>query len=74
MFFVGAPTIENKIEFKIQNTKVVSAKVPFDTVRLRFKERPDRAPEETLVRDSPGTTTTILFQKVLRLMLHQNGA
>ena len=32
-FFVGAPTIENKIEQKIQNTKVASAKVAFDTVR-----------------------------------------
>ena len=32
-FFAGAPTIENKIEQKIQNTKVASAKVAFDTVR-----------------------------------------
>ena len=31
-FFAGAPTIENKIEQKIQNTKVASAKVAFDTV------------------------------------------
>ena len=33
MFFAGAPTIENKIELKIQNTKVASTKVAFDTVR-----------------------------------------
>ena len=33
-FFAGAPTIENKIEQKIQNTKVASAKVAFDTVRF----------------------------------------
>ena len=32
-FFAGAPTIENKIEQKNQNTKVASAKVAFDTVR-----------------------------------------
>ena len=31
-FFAGAPTIENKIEQKTQNTKVASAKVAFDTV------------------------------------------
>ena len=31
--FAGAPTIENKIEQPIQNTKVASAKVAFDTVR-----------------------------------------
>ena len=31
-FFAGAPTIENKIEQKIQNTKVASTKVAFDTV------------------------------------------
>ena len=31
--FAGAPTIENRIEQKIQNTKVASAKVAFDTVR-----------------------------------------
>ena len=29
----GVPTIENKIEQKIQNTTVASAKVAFDTVR-----------------------------------------
>ena len=32
--FAGAPTIEDKIEQKLQNTKVASAKVAFDTVRL----------------------------------------
>ena len=32
--YAGAPTIENKIELKIQNTKVASAKVAFDIVRL----------------------------------------
>ena len=31
-FFAGAPTIENKIEQKHQDTKVASAKVAFDTV------------------------------------------
>ena len=31
-FFAGAPTIENKIEQKTQNTKVPSAKVAFDTL------------------------------------------
>ena len=31
--FVGAPTIEKKIEQKNQNTKVASARVAFDTVR-----------------------------------------
>ena len=31
-FFAGAPTIGNKIEQKIQNTKVSSTKVAFDTV------------------------------------------
>ena len=31
--FAGAPTIENKIEQQIQNTKVASARVAFDTVR-----------------------------------------
>ena len=36
--FAGAPTIKNKIEQKIHNTKVASAKVAFDTVRI--KERP----------------------------------
>ena len=35
-FFAGAPTIENKIEQKIQNTKVASAKVAFDTVRRKL--------------------------------------
>ena len=34
MFFAVSPTIENKIEFKIQNTKVASAKVAFDSVRI----------------------------------------
>ena len=29
--FAGAPTIENKIEQQVQNTKVASAKVAFDT-------------------------------------------
>ena len=33
-FFAGIPTVENKIEQNIQNTKVASAKVAFDTVRL----------------------------------------
>ena len=33
-FFAGAPTIENEIEPKTQNTKVASAKVAFDTVRI----------------------------------------
>ena len=32
-FSAGVPTIENKIEQRIQNTKVASAKVAFDTVR-----------------------------------------
>ena len=32
-FFADAPTIENIMEQKIQNTKVASAKVAFDTVR-----------------------------------------
>ena len=32
-FYAGAPTIENKIERKTQNTKVASAKVAFDTVQ-----------------------------------------
>ena len=36
-FFAGAPTIENKIEQTIQNTKVASAKVAFDTVRLNMQ-------------------------------------
>ena len=36
-FFAGVPTIENKIEQKIQNTKVASAKVAFDTVRVLRK-------------------------------------
>ena len=31
-FFAGAPIIENKIEQKIQNTKVASTKVAFGTV------------------------------------------
>ena len=31
--FAGAPSIKNKIEQKIQNTKVASAKVAFATVR-----------------------------------------
>ena len=31
-FFAGVSTIENKIEQNIQNTKVASAKVAFDTV------------------------------------------
>ena len=30
---MGVPTIENKIGFKFQNTKVASAKVAFDSVR-----------------------------------------
>ena len=34
-FFAGAPAIENRIEQKIQNTKVASAKVAFDTVQDR---------------------------------------
>ena len=33
-FFAGAPTIKNKFEKQIQNTKVASAKVAFDTVRF----------------------------------------
>ena len=32
-FFAGVPIIENKVEQKIQNTKVASAVVAFDTVR-----------------------------------------
>ena len=32
LFFAGAPTIENKIEQEIENTKVASTKVAFDTV------------------------------------------
>ena len=35
-FFAGVPTIENEIELKIQNTKVASAKVAFDTVRSKI--------------------------------------
>ena len=35
-FFARAPLIENKIEQRIQNTKVASAKVAFDTVQLLF--------------------------------------
>ena len=31
-FFAGAPTIRNKIEQKLQNTKMASTKVAFDTV------------------------------------------
>ena len=31
-FFAGASTIENKIEQKLQNTRVASTKVAFDTV------------------------------------------
>ena len=33
LFFDAAPTIENKTEQTIQNTKVASAKVAFDTLR-----------------------------------------
>ena len=33
-FSAGVPTIENRIEQKIQNTKVASAKVAFDTVPI----------------------------------------
>ena len=32
-FFAGVPAVENKIEQKIEITKVASAKVAFDTVR-----------------------------------------
>ena len=32
-FFAGAPTIENKIEQKFQNTKAAFAKAAFDTLR-----------------------------------------
>ena len=35
-FLAGAPTVEYKIEQKIQNTKVASAKVAFDTVLYVF--------------------------------------
>ena len=38
-FFAGVPTIENKIKQKIQNTKVASAKVAFDTVRVLTKSQ-----------------------------------
>ena len=34
MLFAGGRTIENQIEFKIQSTKVASAKVAFDTVQF----------------------------------------
>ena len=34
-FFASAPTIENKIEQKTQNTRVVSAKVAFDIVEMK---------------------------------------
>ena len=33
-FFAGVPSIEDKIEQEIRNTKVASAKVAFDTVRI----------------------------------------
>ena len=42
LFFAGAPTIENKIEFKIQSTKVASAKVALDTVRVEGRNTPFR--------------------------------
>ena len=37
-FFAGAHTIENDIEQNIQNTKVASAKVALDTVRLKRRD------------------------------------
>ena len=37
-FSAGVPTIENKFEQIIQNTKVASAKVAFDTVRASPNE------------------------------------
>ena len=36
LFSASAPTIENKIERKNQNTKVACAKVAFDTVRINL--------------------------------------
>ena len=38
-FSTGAPTIEIKIEQRVQNTKVASAKVAFDTVREKARIR-----------------------------------
>ena len=43
-FSAGVPTIENKIGQKIQNTKVASAKVAFDTVRLLEKGSFQKSP------------------------------
>ena len=64
MFFAGAPTIGNKIEFKIQNTKVASPKVAFDTVRLRGRtatQRSKKGSEKVLGR--------VLEKGVLRRVL-----
>ena len=41
--FAGVPTIEKKIEQKILNTKVASAKVAFDTVRKKGWAHRNRA-------------------------------
>ena len=56
LFFAGAPTIENRIEQKTQNTKVASAK---DGLTLsEWKPRKLRKPQKTRVQTTDTVETT----------------
>ena len=63
-FFACAPTIENEIEQEIQDTKVASAKVAFDTVREIRTESP---------RTGPGTRFGLSTEKGLKASLNPAG-
>ena len=62
-FFAGAPTIENKIEQKTQNTKVASAKVAFDTVR-----------GSRAIRTRPGSRYSALGSPYRPFYLHRSAS